>query len=255
MQNPLQTSAWTWPRLQALCSPDLLGYLRLPPAPTIQEAELGQGSCFLARAVSKVWEPEWDMMMLQVAGLLCSWGCPQEALCTETCRTVTFCITLEATEGQTGHDRASDYLSALWAAIIRCSWWTDLQCVTKSTLIYFGVSLLFFLKVHLFTLHIPRKYNGGIAAILWMDSAVELVLKNHHLVHGIWRILQLHQLFKVHGHLLGLALCSVFPQPVKEPRQSAMPIEKWRSPFESLQVRMSRFRWKAWEPGSGLSPG
>lgn len=58
-----------------------------------------------------------------------------------------------------------------------------------------------------------------------MDSAVELVLKNHDLIHGILRILQLYQVFKMHGPLLTLTLCSIFPQPVQEPRWSAVPIE------------------------------
>jgi len=52
-------------------------------------------------------------MMLQVAGVLGCWGRPQEALRTETCHAVTFCITPEATQGQTGCDRAGDCLLAL----------------------------------------------------------------------------------------------------------------------------------------------
>lgn len=78
-----------------------------------------------------------------------------------------------------------------------------------------------------------------------MDSAVKLVFKDHHLVHGILGIVQLHQVFKMHGPLLGRALCSIFPQPVKEPSGSAMAIERPCSPFASLQVKMSQFHLKA----------
>lgn len=97
------------------------------------------------------------------------------------------------------------------------------------------ISLLLFLKVHIFRLHIPRNYNGRIVAVLRMDSAVELVSKIHHEIHSILRILLLHQVLKTHR------TCSVlhFPQPVREPRQSVIPTERLCSPFASLQVKMS----------------
>lgn len=77
LQNPPQMLARTQPRLRALCCPDLIGELRLPPAPTPQEAGLGRGSRFLAQAVSKVCGPKRDVMLLQVTGAPCWRGCPR----------------------------------------------------------------------------------------------------------------------------------------------------------------------------------
>lgn len=71
------------------------------PHPTLQRQK-ALGGCSLTRAVSKAWEPERDVLLLQGA----EHGARQVP-------TGTPCITLQAAGGETGRNRARDCLSAL----------------------------------------------------------------------------------------------------------------------------------------------